>query len=319
MDNEVGRQASFFPEGYVWHEEANGVNNLITPKGDIFFSYNQSEDVYSINGVQYDNFNSNFGNMEDLDENVYRSYESIPEKTQAKFLPEGWIWTKYLDGSGGLESPSGESIFTYDRLTNEYKNDLDGEWNYGYDEMLENIEHLEKSLFKSFNRKHGIDEKEELLQLRHAIMAKSSESLIEIVRDPNTTSETLEFLSNHSSSLIRQDVAYHKNCSNDVLYKMINDDNPMVKRQVEKKLFNDLEKDILNIKEISEKGNLLKSLIIINKDLPLNIDTLKSLDKLEDALSSNNTQIINKEVNEMFDEGTKKNDLELVKEVHIDV
>jgi hypothetical protein len=36
-------------------------------------------------------------------------------------LPDGWEWTHYDDGSGGLRSPDGKGYFSYDSNTSEYK------------------------------------------------------------------------------------------------------------------------------------------------------------------------------------------------------
>lgn len=44
----------------------------------------------------------------------------LPIKIQANTLPEGWIWTDYDDGSGDIQSPGGESYFSYDLCTHEY-------------------------------------------------------------------------------------------------------------------------------------------------------------------------------------------------------
>ena len=52
-------------------------------------------------------------------------FENVPfialRKVQSKTLPEGWIWYKYYDKSGHLESPNGEDYFSYDMTTGEYK------------------------------------------------------------------------------------------------------------------------------------------------------------------------------------------------------
>lgn len=44
----------------------------------------------------------------------------LSKKSQAHTLPEGWIWTDYDDGSGCIDSPGGDSYFSYDLDTNEY-------------------------------------------------------------------------------------------------------------------------------------------------------------------------------------------------------
>ena len=52
-------------------------------------------------------------------------FEDVPlitlRKIQSKTLPEGWIWCKYDDNSGYLESPNGKDYFSYDMNTGEYK------------------------------------------------------------------------------------------------------------------------------------------------------------------------------------------------------
>lgn len=52
-------------------------------------------------------------------------FENVPfialRKVQSKTLPKGWIWYKYYDKSGHLESPNGEDYFSYDMTTGEYK------------------------------------------------------------------------------------------------------------------------------------------------------------------------------------------------------
>ena len=42
-------------------------------------------------------------------------------KVQSKTLPKGWIWCKYDDNSGHLQSPEGDDYFSYDMNTGEYK------------------------------------------------------------------------------------------------------------------------------------------------------------------------------------------------------
>ena len=63
------------------------------------------------------------------EEMFYDSDEAIspPSVTPAKTLPTGWVWVRYDDGSGHLESPDGKSWFSFDLDTNEYKG-LDGHW-----------------------------------------------------------------------------------------------------------------------------------------------------------------------------------------------
>lgn len=39
----------------------------------------------------------------------------------AKYLPDGWYWIKYNDGSGCLRSPEGEEYMSYDLSTHEYQ------------------------------------------------------------------------------------------------------------------------------------------------------------------------------------------------------
>ena len=63
------------------------------------------------------------------EEMFYDSDEAIspPSVTPAKTLPTGWVWVRYDDGSGHLESPDGKGWFSFDLDTNEYKG-LDGCW-----------------------------------------------------------------------------------------------------------------------------------------------------------------------------------------------
>lgn len=45
------------------------------------------------------------------------------EIVPAKILPQGWMWHKYADGSGHLESPEGKQYMSYDLNTYEYQYD----------------------------------------------------------------------------------------------------------------------------------------------------------------------------------------------------
>ncbi len=51
---------------------------------------------------------------------------------QAVLLEDGWVWIDYDDGSGHLESPSGEEYVIYDFCTQEYKY-ANERWNFMYE------------------------------------------------------------------------------------------------------------------------------------------------------------------------------------------
>lgn len=48
----------------------------------------------------------------------------------ANSLGDGWNWVKYDDGSGHLESPSGEKFMGYDLCTNEYDIKYDNHYDF---------------------------------------------------------------------------------------------------------------------------------------------------------------------------------------------
>ena len=47
----------------------------------------------------------------------YNDYKIVP----AGFLPDGWNWKQYGDGSGSLKSPDGKGYFGYDLSTQEFE------------------------------------------------------------------------------------------------------------------------------------------------------------------------------------------------------
>lgn len=55
------------------------------------------------------------------EEEACDSDDKPPVIEQARLLPEGWKWVMYNDGSGYLESSDGKEYFSYDRLTQEYR------------------------------------------------------------------------------------------------------------------------------------------------------------------------------------------------------
>ena len=64
-----------------------------------------------------------------LDENEYR-VETFP----ADILGEGWMWKQFDDGSGYLQGPNGETLFSYDLAPYngkgvEYRQDYNSCWN----------------------------------------------------------------------------------------------------------------------------------------------------------------------------------------------
>lgn len=80
---------------------------------------------------------NNLVNWDKVDDNLYKEVEieikninSVDDydDTEAKIvsckkLGEGWLWHKYDDGSGHLQSPDGKEYMLYDLCTNEYKVD----------------------------------------------------------------------------------------------------------------------------------------------------------------------------------------------------
>lgn len=64
----------------------------------------------------------------DYEEEIDETFEHH-KRSQSESLPNGWIWTDYDDGSGGLESPNGDSYFSYDIDTKEYKIKDNDHWN----------------------------------------------------------------------------------------------------------------------------------------------------------------------------------------------
>lgn len=59
-----------------------------------------------------------------------------PQKTAAKSLPDGWTWTDYPDGSGGISSPDGKEYYAYDLQTHEYQDCRTKKWEFWKDYPL---------------------------------------------------------------------------------------------------------------------------------------------------------------------------------------
>ncbi len=59
--------------------------------------------------------------VEELDDPYDNEEEEKITKIPAKKLEEGWVWYKFFDNSGYLESPEGKRYMEYDLQTHEYK------------------------------------------------------------------------------------------------------------------------------------------------------------------------------------------------------
>jgi DNA-binding cell septation regulator SpoVG len=79
---------------------------------------------------------------ENADEQWYKS-----KHRPTKHLPDGWKRRDFDDGSGGLLTPEGNSVISYDLQTKEYK--VDGKWHYMGDEGID-MEYLEKLAFAKY-------------------------------------------------------------------------------------------------------------------------------------------------------------------------
>lgn len=77
---------------------------------------------------------------EDYLANIVREeLDELPTYRQAEGLPKDWVWKMWTDGSGHLESPTGETYFDYDLQTSEYKIHPEDK---GYESLLfEDFEH----------------------------------------------------------------------------------------------------------------------------------------------------------------------------------
>lgn len=73
-------------------------------------------------------FNNYLIEQEEIEEEMEEYMTSHP---QAKGLPEGWIWEKWTDGTGRLNSPDGERYFQYDLMCSEYKKTPSHNWEKG--------------------------------------------------------------------------------------------------------------------------------------------------------------------------------------------
>jgi len=133
-------------------------------------------------GVKFDDWESNINTKIKYWYESYEEYELAEEygyedliesvSTPAKHLPVGWHWRDWADGSGGLYSPSGESVFSYDEATREYKWS-DGNWYYYGDEgySCEEIEKMHATgLLQKQNKKEiAIESKFEPIGLQELI------------------------------------------------------------------------------------------------------------------------------------------------------
>lgn len=62
-------------------------------------------------------------------DDLFSEYEFDENLVPASSLPEGWMWRDYDNGSGELQSPSGNTYFSYDLQTQEYKSPMsDNHW-----------------------------------------------------------------------------------------------------------------------------------------------------------------------------------------------
>ncbi len=112
---------------------------------------------------------------EKYEDETFEEYDEVlPERIQAETLPTGWIWVKYEDRSGHLESPEGKSYMIYDLDTKEYKIDEDGSWNCyieGWNIVpysSEEIKKYDQDFFKEAERMiktFGLIKEEEVVEL----------------------------------------------------------------------------------------------------------------------------------------------------------
>ncbi|MFC4686960.1 hypothetical protein ACFO4P_08430 [Epilithonimonas pallida] len=104
-------------------------------------------------------------------------------ETQAADLPKGWSWNDYDDGSGSLKSPNGNSYYSYDLQTQEYR------LPYGKNEWagMKDVDETSKSLneFKVFAE---IDLTEKA-QLNHLSPKLSKEEINDLLDYRNSTKE----------------------------------------------------------------------------------------------------------------------------------
>lgn len=56
-----------------------------------------------------------------------------PHTEQARTLPVGWIWVMYPDGSGHIQDPEGNEIYSYDLATGEYRDEVLSQWHFHED------------------------------------------------------------------------------------------------------------------------------------------------------------------------------------------
>ena len=73
--------------------------------------------------------------------------EFISTFRHAKYLPDGWGWQEWDDGSGSLVSPEGQRLVGYDITTNEYQ--MDGKWSFMGEDGLDR-EYFEKLVYAKY-------------------------------------------------------------------------------------------------------------------------------------------------------------------------
>ena len=172
--------AQTLPDGWVWREFDDGSGNLFSPEGIQYFSYDLATkeyrspvdghwtfmDGYPYATVSFEEFKKfaeeyirDFIIAEELacdcvsydDEDKYGDADVCmdpdPTSVPAQFLPEGWTWREFDDGSGSLISPEGIKYFSYDLSTKEYISPIDGRYTFmdGYPYATVSFEEFKKS------------------------------------------------------------------------------------------------------------------------------------------------------------------------------
>lgn len=91
--------------------------------------------------------------------------EYLPKITKTTFLPEGWVWHSYEDGSGCLYCKNGnQSYFVYDCAPYasqggiEYKHSNKKDWRVFWGSLQEYKEFAEKEIAKKIYIKNDLDE-----------------------------------------------------------------------------------------------------------------------------------------------------------------
>lgn len=113
-------KAELLPEGWYWVQNEDGKGCLMSPDKEPYFNYDLSaDDLICLAEGEHGWCGTDLQKLKKKCEEFIRENMVSKEEEKAELLPDGWHWVHYEDGSGSLQSPSGEHYFAYDLDTRE--------------------------------------------------------------------------------------------------------------------------------------------------------------------------------------------------------